>query len=125
MGTIVFAQKRQPREPKTNRLTQLCIESGQESASMLNGRYGLDVCQGQKFVYGNDVTAESGSDKKNQEAGSSEDLVVDKIFLMEQWEYLALVLDRFFFTLCFILIVVSLGTLFPWPDQDHQKIVEV
>ncbi len=34
-------------------------------------------------------------------------------FNIRRWKYLALVLDRFFFTLYFLLIVISLSTLFP------------
>ena len=39
----------------------------------------------------------------------------EKAYNFLQWKYLANVMDRFFFLLYFVLIIVSLSTLFPRP----------
>lgn len=98
---------------------------------MLNGlteRYGMDSCpqtaiQDQQFVYGSDVSVAKSEQKKNKIVQLDESFELDKDFIVEHWKYLALVLDRFFFSLYFVLIVVSLGALFPWHSQ-HQIVAE-
>ena len=92
-------------------------ENVPETTCMLRQRYGMDSQEDRQFVYGqgaNDVH------KKDESVGIDDRIVKEKLYNKEQWRYMALVLDRFFFTVYFVLILVSLGTLFPWPTDEHR-----
>ena len=128
IGTIVLAGHRRPRKPVSMR--EKCngvVDSAQETACMLRQRYGMDSHLVQDtpvpphFVYANDPTIDNipKSDSDNIDTK----LFKETMYIKSQWRYMALVLDRFFFTIYFILILVSLGTLFPWPNENH-KIAE-
>ena len=128
LGTLVLVHKRRPKPPMVKRPNSLIgSDTSQESMRMLNGRYGLDTCtqlQTGRFVYGNDVT-DGGVAKLEtrvrklakhiQETDEAMLSAPEKAFITQQWKYLAIVLDRFFFTVYFILIGLSLALLFPWP----------
>lgn len=43
------------------------------------------------------------------------DISTERFIIFQEWRYLALVLDRFFFILYLLLIIVSLSALFPRP----------
>ena len=46
---------------------------------------------------------------------SGGDISTERFVIFQEWRYMALVLDRFFFLLYLILIIVSLSALFPRP----------
>ena len=103
------------------------VDSAQETACMLRQRYGMDSNLVQDtpphFVYANDPSIENistGSKRDGENDNIDIKLFKEKTFIKSQWRFMALVLDRFFFTVYFILILVSLGTLFPWPNEGHR-----
>lgn len=52
---------------------------------------------------------------------SGGDICTERFIIFQEWRYLALVLDRFFFLLYLILIIISLVVLFPRP---HFKVID-